>query len=330
MHKEYQKHAASLISGAYTPANQLRQILNNIEIILGKIQIITVDESRSLPFLLDEATQLLEALDVDGANVASEKTRYASVCAEYKRKGSQILKAIGGRDELERMRNKVIPSPKHWWWYIDAYLDEKAQIRRKKTIRTSLIFAGLMTILVVLYLLFLAPDKATRERFIIENNAEQALAQGFYDDALEILEPAVSLYPGNPDLLMLYGVAAQLTNNTEIAEITFTQVRQILENDEDFYYTRAQIFLNAGLAEYAAEDAERILEINPESAIGYYQKGTAANALGDIRTAYLALENAAKYANKEGKIELEGMARIQLAYLSTTFTDSQPTETPDN
>jgi tetratricopeptide (TPR) repeat protein len=328
--KQIQQHAASMISNAATPASQLRQVITKIEISLGKLQISTPSELLNLPVLFDQAADLIETLEGSGANIASECARFDTVSAEYRNKSGFFLKTIGGKNELVKLRNDFSPGKEHWWWYIDEFTDEQFRLRQKKIVHTLLITIGILGVLSLIYILFLRPDKATRERFTMQNNAERALADGTPEKALAYLEQALVLNPEDEDLLILYGVAAYLSGDMNLAESSFNNAKQIIGNESVFLISRSQVYLTNGLPELAFQDAEKALEINPESAIAHYQKGLAANALGDVQTAFTELEQAATFANKEGKVELEGMARIQMAYLSTNIGVSQPSITPDN
>lgn len=328
--RQLQQHAASRISSAVTPAGDLRQIINKIEISLGKINSSNADDLLNIPILFDQATHLLNTLEQNGANIAPEYARFDTVCAEYRNKSSRIIKAIGGRSPFKVVRQSRNPEKELWWWYIDEYVDEQYRIRQKKMIRSILNTIGIFGLISLIYIVFLAPDKATRERYSYQNDAEAALTAGTPEKALEFVEKALAISPDDDQLLILHGVAAKLTNRTELAETQFTKALDVIGNEVNFLATRSQVYLTSGMPELALEDAEDALNINPESAIAYYQKGLASNALGDTQSAFHALENAASFASAEGNIQLEGMSRIQLAYLSTTFSMPQSTATPAN
>ncbi len=332
MDRQLQQHAASRISSAETPASHLRNVLKELENSLGRIHRSNSTDLQNLPVLFDQAAHLLDALEESGANIAPEYARFDTVCAKYQNKSSKIIKAIGGRGALEMVRKPHNPEKDQWWWFIDEYIDEQYRVRQKKMIRSLLITIGIFGVLTLIYILFLAPDKETRDRFMYQNAAEQALAQGTPEKALEFVEQALVISPEDEHLLILYGVASKLTDRMERAETSFTKALDIIGDKVDFLASRSQVYLAAGMPELALNDADQALLLNPESAIASYQKGLATNALGDTRSALQALENAANYASEEGNVELEAIARIQMAYLSTTFNmpQLQLTPTPGN
>ena len=319
-----------MIKGAYTPATQLRQLINQIEIILGKLQISEVPELESIPTLFDQTAHLLDTLDESGANIASEYARFDTICATFRKNGNQYIKALGGRRAYVDLRERNTPDKNHWWWYLDEYLDQQLRNRQKKAFRSFLISIGVLAVLTGFYVVFLRPDKETRQVISFQSDAERAMAEGDPQSALEFLEQALVIRPDDDRLLILHGVAAQLTDNKVLAEESFEKARNVIGDEVNFLATRAQVYLAAGLPEYTLQDAEQAILIKPESAIAHYHKGLAANALGDTQTAFLSLEAAANFASKEGHIELEGMARIQMAYLSQNFVIPQPTQTPEN
>ncbi|MDF1513433.1 MAG: hypothetical protein P1S60_06450 [Anaerolineae bacterium] len=319
MEKPIQKHAASLIGSANTPAAELRLVLKELEIKLGKMQTSSDEELSAIPFLFDKAAELLDILEINGANITSEYGRFDTICATYRHKSQRFLKALGGQPALVQLRKPVNPAPEKWWWFIDEYIAEQTRFRNKKQFRSFIIFAAISGLLILVYAIFLAPDKATRERFRLEGEADQAIANGLPEQALIYLEQALEIDPDNASLLIEYGVIAQLNEKFDIAESSFNRAKALINNEEDYLTSRSQIYLQTGLPELALEDAEDAIAINPESAFAHYQKGVSANALGDRQTAFIAMEKAANFADQEGKIELEAMARIQMAYLTSGF-----------
>ena len=281
--------------------------------------------------------EALEVLDVRSRLASREplldepdKARLEDLDRRLLQMVDSLLERISEIASLAEMRRRAHILPSHWWWYIDEYVDEQYRIRQKKMIRSILNTIGIFGLISLIYIVFLAPDKATRERYSYQNDAEAALTAGTPEKALEFVEKALAISPDDDQLLILHGVAAKLTNRTELAETQFTKALDVIGNEVNFLATRSQVYLTSGMPELALEDAEDALNINPESAIAYYQKGLASNALGDTQSAFHALENAASFASAEGNIQLEGMSRIQLAYLSTTFSMPQSTATPAN
>ena len=328
MNKLLQLHAPSMIKGAETPANQLRQLISQIEINLGKIQISSTEELQDIPVLFDQTANLLDSLEESGANIDSEYARFDTVCAAYRKNGTQFIKALGGRDAYMRLKEGHAPEKERWWWYLDEYLDSQLRSRRNRTLRSMLITIGVFGALVLIYAIFLAPDKETREVIRYQSDAERALSDGEVESALAYLNQALAIRPADDRLLIQHGVVAQLNKDNVLAEESFSKAQQVIGDEVEFLVSRSQVYLTAGLPEYALQDAEQAILINPESAIAHYHKGLAANALGDPQTAFLSLEAAANYAHQEGKIELEGMSRIQIAYLSQNMRFPEPTSTP--
>ena len=318
---------ASHIRHAQTPAEELRAILGQLEAGVGRLGVSGTERPAEILTQLDRATELLDALSQHGGNLAGEQARLHTITQQLYRKGKAFLSGIGGADTLRSLRAHTNPPPDNWWWTIDERLAADRQARRRRTIRTLGVAVVAVAALSLLYTLFLAPDEATRERYRHEQQAETALMQGDLELALSEVESALAHAPGNGELLILRGVVLQMAGRSDEAEQDFTAVRQTIESPETFYSTRAQAYLMAGAADRALEDTERMLELNPESALAYFQMGNVNATLGNLLEANRNYEEASRLAAAAGQSELEAMSRVQLANLMLMMSAPQLPET---
>jgi tetratricopeptide (TPR) repeat protein len=317
----------SQIGKAKTPAEQLRDLLARLEAEVGKLGYSDSPRSIDILYLLDRASELLAALSDNGAVLSAERGRFGTVTDQFRKKGPKFLKAVGGARALERLRDAEKPTRDRWWWYLDQELAAERSARRRQTLRSASIAAVVLAVLTGLYLLFLAPDEATRERYRLEQDAERALTEGRPDDAVLAADQALDLLPGDVDLLILKGIALELAARESEADLVFDTAQALLGNTEAFLSSRAQTYMLANRPDLALEDTEKMVARDKNSAVGYFQRGNAHASLGNYLEAVSDYEKASELAREQDRTELEGMARVQLANLMMLM-QAPPVESP--
>ncbi|MGC9469679.1 MAG: hypothetical protein ACP5HS_13875 [Anaerolineae bacterium] len=304
-------------------------MLADLEARLGKLGFAETPDPLEIPVLFDRADDLLQSLEENGLSVMPERARFNTAAQQFRRKSNVFLKQVGAT-KLQEAREAADPTPENWWWYVDKLLTQKRQAQARRTLRTLGIAAVILALLSGLYMLFLRPDEATRLRIAYEQQAERALTEGDFTVALGALNMALSYAPEDGDLLVLKGVTLTLLGQQDEAETVFVEARQAFSGAEEFYVSRSQAWIGAGRPDLALEDAKEIVELNPNSALGYLQMGNANVTLGNLREATVDYERASELAQEAGQTELEGMARVQLAnttmmLMSATQESATPT-----
>lgn len=319
--------AASKVKEANTPAERLRAQLKRLEALLGKLGPGS-DTTEALEVLrrLDRVFDLMSELEETGMDLAPERTRLETIKEQTKRKAESLLKTLGGAGKLPAMRSESNPPPSHWWWFLDEYLQEQQRQRRRRYLRTLGIIALAFAVLALLYNLFLAPDRETRARYQLEQEAEQALFDGDTTEALAKVNEALNSGKKTADLLILHGIILQESGEPERAEDVFTEARQLTGDTETFYLMRAQIYLRTEKPESALVDSRSALEANPDSAYGYYFEGSALMGLNRLAEAEESLEKASELAAEQDNAQLQAMSRVQIANLSMMI-NAPPTAT---
>ncbi len=306
---------ASQIQEAKTPAETLRQTLTRLEGYVGQLGRGDQEEATELLHLLDQANALIEDITQQGGDLAPERSRFDTVKRQFNSKLAAFLKQIGGPDTMIRLRAEESPSKDRVWWFADQQLQTQRQAQQRKILRTTGIISGVVAVLWVLYMVFLAPDEATRMRYRYQQDAEQALEQGNLDQALEQLEKAQSYAPDDAELMVLQGVVLELNQESQAAQRAYEEALTAYDDEEAFYSSRIQIYMTANQIDLALADADRMIDLNPESAIGYFQRGNAHASMGDTAAAIADMETASDLAEAAGQAELQGMARVQLGNL---------------
>jgi len=306
----------SRIRTAQTPAEELRQILTRLEGRVGRIGYGEKAAAAEILDLLDQADALIKQITTTGGDLAAEATRFNTITRQFDKKKAAFLKEVGGAEALRQLRATRVPEEEHWWWYADVRLDEEHRLHRTHVLQRAGIATVVLIILTGLYMLFLAPDEATRERFRHEHNAEQALIDGNPAAALVEADLALSWAPDDDELLILKGIALELQGKTEQAQALYDRAQELLGDTETFLASRAQTYMLAGHSDLALADAQHIIELDPNSALGHFLLGNANASLGNYYEAADNYERASELADATGQTELQGMARVQLANLT--------------
>ena len=305
----------SRIGAAQTPAEELRHILTRLEGRIGQIGLGEKAAAVETLDLLDQADALIKQITATGGDLAAENTRFNTITRQFDKKKATFLKEIGGAAALHQLRATREREDDHWWWHADVRLDEERRLHRTHVLRRAGIATLVLIILTSLYMLFLAPDEATRERFRHEQDAEQALIDGNPAAAQVKADLALSWAPDNAELLILKGVALELQGETEQAQALYNRAQVLVGETDAFLASRAQTYMLAGRGDLALADAQHIVELDPDSALGHFILGNANASLGDYYEAADNYERASELADAAGQTELQGMARVQLGYI---------------
>ncbi|MGC9520515.1 MAG: hypothetical protein ACP5HG_01370 [Anaerolineae bacterium] len=314
---------AARIKGARTPGEELRGTLSRLEARVGRLTFAESDAPAEILVLLDRADTLMQALAAEGFDLQAERSRFITITQQFRKKGKAFLRQIGGSEALQGLREEAAPPDSNWWWYIDRVLSEERRVRRARTLRTVAIAAVVLAVLTGLYMLFLAPDEATRERYLYEQRAERALSENDPMRALDEVAQALTYAPNDPDLLVLQGVSYRLSGLEDEAETSFAAAQAAASDLEIFYATRSQAYMLANRPELALEDAQEMVKLYPDSAVAHLQMGSVNQALGNYVEASSNYEKASELARASGNSELEGIARVQLANVTMLMSAPQ-------
>ncbi|MBN1261009.1 MAG: hypothetical protein JXB35_10050 [Anaerolineae bacterium] len=297
------------------PADALRRSIDDLETRVGNLDHATGEEALEIPPLLDAATALLQSLQQHGVDLVGEATRLESVQNQLRRKAALFLKVAGGAPTAAAARAATAPGDHAWWWYLDHLVAERRRARLRTWAVGLAIAAGVVLILWVLYRWFLAPDPVTQARLDHLYAAEELAFDGVYDEALQEVDAGLEVAPGDGDLLTLKGALLHLMGETATSEAVFREAQAAFGDRETFLTARAQVWLRFGDGWGALSDAEEILTLDPDSAVGVFYTGAAYEQLEFFEEAVTAYEKASELALQAGQNELYATIRTQLAYL---------------
>jgi tetratricopeptide (TPR) repeat protein len=295
-----------------TRHGQLRDQLVELEALIGQLGHGLGEEALTIPALFDQITAGLTELQAAGQSTPGETGRLESASAELKRKAGIFLREVGGTRVLRNARSARQPGPAHWWWFLDQVIADGRQAWLQQWLIRGAIAMLLLVILSFAYQQFLAPDAATLANFRHQQRAESLAQTGNWAGALSEVEQALAALPGEPEGLTLKGILQQKLGQSEAAEKTFAVAEAHFGSREEFLIVRAGQFLGVDQNQAALADAQELIAIQPDSAIGHLLLGQTYINLEIYTEAVAAFQNANDLADVQDKPELAASARIQL------------------
>lgn len=297
-----------------TPAESLRELLDALEQGVGYLPYSETAAVLELPRLFDRAAALLADLRARGAEVAAEGTRFDTVAAQYRSKAALFLRRIGGAAMLSAERERVAPEESAWWWTVDLWLAAQRRAATRRRLRWGAAALVLLGVLSLVYARFIAPDPITRAVFSYQFRATDLAAAGDYVQALEQVELALALSPGEAALLTFKGVLQEALGDVAAQE-TLAAAERACADREKYLTLRGQFYLQLGQLEAVWETAEALLAVNARSAVAYLYRGMAAEGLGDPAQALADYTRAGELAQEQQQHEIYVTARNLLGNL---------------
>jgi len=297
-----------------TRGDQLRDALARLNALVGQLGYALGEEALNIPPLFDKVTAGLAELQAQGQDVRGEATQLETVSAELRRKAATFLREIGGASRLRDARNTRQPDPAQWWWFLDQWLADRRRFQLRRLLQWAAVAALLLALLYFVYQRFLAPDPATVASIEHQQKAESLAQAGSLVDALNEVEQSLAATPRDADQLVFKGVLQQALGRNAAAEETFAAAEAEL-GKEGFLIARSRRYLRLGQAKAAAADARAVVELNPDSAIGYLALGQANEEAGNYAEATDAYTRASTLAKVQNKPDIDAIARMQLGML---------------
>ncbi len=296
-----------------TPAEKLRALLTELEIRVANMEG-TGEEVLAIPRLLDEAVALMADLQATGIDLKPEETRLLTVHGLLRSKAGVFVREAQRGRTLRVARADARPPTDHWWWYLDEYV---AQQRRARVLRVG-VAAVTLVVIVGLVLWFiqsrLPSDPRLRRIIDLETALDTQISEGNIPAAIASLEELRQLDPQNARYAVLLGALYEAWGDEQEAEKQYADARRLI--DEGTYRTlRAQAYLQVGLVDKALDEAQRAVELQPQSAEAYFFLGNAHEARGEIPAALQAYERASQLAEAQDNAQLLAIIRVRMAFL---------------
>jgi len=304
----------TLLQVKMTPADDLRDLLADCEGALGKLRG-SGEAALSIPHGLDRIAELLPELETSGVDLRPERTRLTTLEAQLRRKAGELLRELRTSGGLPAARRAVQPDRARWWWY----LDEEVRAARRRGARKLLLYlvavTALLTVGVLLYRRFLAPDPLTVRVHELQFDGERLADEGDYASAVARFEEAEALRPHDGEMRIWRGALYEITGQAETAAEIFESARLLFDEATDFHIARGQIYLRLQQVEKAQAEAQAVLVEDPSSPEGHFLLGAALESQGELGEAAAAYDQASRLAEEQGQMELTAMARVRMAFV---------------
>lgn len=298
-----------------TPADELRELLDNLAERQPKVKGMTSTQALILMRDLDQLYALFNQLEARGLDLTAERGRFETIQARLRAGAGPLLKALGGPAALAEFRPSPAPDRERWWWYIH----EEVAAQRKRSFRR--ITVGLTVVLLILtglavaFKTFLAPSPEVVARVETENQAYSFIEEGDYQAALTAVEAGLAQAPSDPSLILLQGVLLDTLGQTDAASRSFEQVQAALSSPVTFYLGRGQLELRMNQPEKAERDARTALEIDDDQPRAWLLLAQSLEFQGRSFLAIPAYEKAGQLALDQGDNQVVVMARLALSRL---------------
>jgi len=305
--------AIAVKSGTQTAADELRTVLAQSEDRIVKLS--GREAAAELYSGMDKLAELWPVIQEIGVDVRGEWTRWESLQAQLKTRGTKVLAAWGGSQALENARAAASPDTSHWWWWLDEWVAQKRRSRLLKTAATVVAVIAVAAIGLFLFNRLFPVDERLRETYTLRTNAEAAIITGDYEQAIDSIKQAVTIMPEDPSLQIMYGVLADLKGDSITAGKAWDTARTLLEGkDSEFLVQRGMAYGQTNQFEKSIEDELAAIALDPNSARAYLYLGAAYEGLNKITEALDAFTKASDLSSATDP-ELTVMARTRMASL---------------
>lgn len=299
-----------------TPADELRQLLTDLEQRHFKFKTMTSTQALILLRELDQIYHLFGEIEAKGLDLLPERGRFKLMAARIRKEAAALLKALGGATELAGHRPQPEPESEQWWWWIDRMVAD----RRKQRLAVVGLIGGVVLIVIsALILLFntvWAPSPEATIAFRVERNAEVEIEAGEYRAALAVIEQGLTELPTDATFWLYKGLLHQTLDEDAAAAQAFEQSQRYVEEPLYFYLARSQLSLRLDQPSQAELDARAAINLDENEGRAWLLLGQSLQTQGQPYEAVEAYERAADMAWESGDSELVVLARLALSQLS--------------
>jgi tetratricopeptide (TPR) repeat protein len=323
--KEKERHKS------LTATDELRDVLDTLEVQISVIKRGTAEEAQTIPVLLDRAHELLTLLHKRNSPIRAEEVRLQSLLTRLDRFCIPYVQAVGGREAVRDLRAGADnPTPEQWWWFMDQRAAEQRRDQLQRSLRIALIVVAVLAAAVVFYNLFLQPDPLVVARLEAVQAAEILVTEDAYPVALDVIEAELTQQPEDLTLLLYRAILLEHMGEAEAAA-AFESAEAAALTPQNYRLNRGNSYLRLGEVDTLLADMIAFVDEYPDVAEGYYLLGAGQQMAGDLRAALNSFEQAAAVASETQNTQLEAVARTQIAQLMQAMMAGQigePTLTP--
>lgn len=302
----------------------LDDLLNQLEIDLTKVGHGNPESALKMLLKMDQVFFTIEEMSQKENPIKAEAAQFDYVTNSLEKNCRNFLKDVGGKEKLASYRLDFSPGAKQRWWFIDLTYEQQVRSRLRHLGLVFGAFVAILGLFAIIYQNFLAPDPTTAKRYSLEIDADQAIGQGDYNQALDIVGQALALSPQDARLMILRGVLYDRSDKKAESSADFAKAETLMNNREQFLLSRADAWMKIGDLANGLQDTQECIRENPNSAEGYFYYGKVSELMKDYVLAIDNYTKASQLADQQGKTELNATVRISLAMLMQTLPVFQP------
>jgi tetratricopeptide (TPR) repeat protein len=323
--QEWPSHSKRLIMENFPPKTftqqpaEISKRLDQIEIELVHIDMDKKRNPLRILTMMDELAVLISTTGKSPDSLKAERSQFEQIKTGLIKRAGQIVRASGGSRSFKQQREQHHPPAEYEWWYLDDYLHIKQKRFLRKILIWMIVGIAILIGLSLIYQRFLAPDPILIARLNHQSNAIEAMRNQQYQQGLNEANLALANGQDDTESLILKGLALLKLGKTNEADQVFLIAQKHAGSIEDFYLVRSMEWLSINEPEPAVEDGQKAIEINPQSMEGYWYKGKAEILLGQYTLGRDDLNQAAKLAEQEDRMEIVVQIKVELANLAQTI-----------
>jgi len=305
----------TVTSDAMTPADRLRELLTEAEIVVSNLKGAGEKAVRLLQ-LLDEIESEQTKLSRTGIDLRPEEGRIVGLCSSLRRQKATFVCELRRGGGLAALRAQRQPAEEAWWWFLDRDL---AMERKKAARRYGLIALGvaiLVVVGVVIFRRFFSPDSLVVEIYSNQTTGMDEIMRGNYAAAIPYFEQNLILAPDEAEWPIRLGVLQQIAGDAGRSQVLFDLGRELSANDANFYLQRAQVYSEINSHENALQDAEKVTRLDPSLPMAFLLLGRSHAGLGHNREAIAAYETVLEMTeDSKGNETIYVLAKIDMMQL---------------
>jgi len=313
--------AHAVDSRASSPANALRDALDEVEDLVVKPNAQTIER---LLIKLDEINAMLVELGQTNIDLRPELVRWEGVRSRVSSNPGAIVSAAAAVGGLAKLREKHPPAENFW-----RHLDKEVARQRLQTVRRLAIVLGSIVgvVLIVYFVLetFFPPSPDTLLMLDTNQNVEERLRAGDLAGARRAVEAGLEQLPNEPELWIWDVTLSEMLGDDERAQRSLARAQEILADQPvALWVTLGNQRLQLGNLEGAEAAAQRVIELDPDEAQGYFLLANVAELSGDYPEAIDMFEKTFQLAEDDNP-QLAVISRVRLG---TLLQRANPFETP--
>lgn len=316
--------AHAVDSRASNPANQLRELLDEVERLSVKPSADTVE---ALLLKLDEIESLFAGMAQEGIDLLSERVRWQNIMNRLESRPELIANAAAKAGGLASLRAAYAPAT-GVWWRADEIRAQRTRSSLIRTVSTLVLVVGGIALAFWLFNTLFPPDPVAVAVMEAASAVDRQVTEQDWPAAFAIAEQALAQYPNEPELLIWAAVLAEQLKDPQLVQKYTTQAQAQMGGET------VRFWLQMGMTRMRVNDmpgaraaGETAILIDPNNPEGYFLAGNVASQTGDYAIALEYLDKTYTLAEKSNP-QLAVNARMLWGQILQNPNLGMPTEEP--